>query len=200
MATKPSKVPIKEPFLCVPQLPCCRCLDGTTTEIKIDTGFASWRVTSPLSPYQQPAVPIPTVPSVWANLLAPAGWVGAPGAPEAVGDYEFELQFYVPDCVIPADINVSGRAAADNHALIFLDANTTPVATVPNYSNGGITAFVAGPVTGSGIHKLRIVVTNEGGPTGLIVNAGITVRCPRDLEHGPNPGPVLATETGIELS
>jgi hypothetical protein len=194
MATKPKPVP-KEGFLCIPKLPCCRCVDGTTTEINIDTGAASWRVTAPGGAYQQAAVPIPPHPA-WATLLGPAAWIGAPGAPETEGDYEFELQFYVPDCVIPAEILVTGQAAADNRADIFLDSSSSSLATVPSYDNSGITSFV-GSVSGAGIHRLRFVVTNDGGPTGLIVRAAIVVRCPRQLEHGPG-GPATAPGGGPE--
>lgn len=185
MATRPGKPKTPEGILCVVRLPCCRCLDGTATEIPIDTGTAAWRVTPPGALYQQAAVPIPPVQGAWADLLGPAVWIGAPGAPETEGDYEFELQFYVPDCVIPAQIYVSGRAAADNRADIFLDSNTSPAGHVLGYDNANIAAFTVGPVSGPGIHRLRFVVTNDGGPTGLIVHGAILVRCPRQLEHGP---------------
>jgi hypothetical protein len=192
MATK-LKPNAAEGVLCAIKLPCCRCLDGTETLIPIDTGVAAWRVTPPGSAYQLAAVPIPPVPGAWTTLLGPpAVWIGAPGAPETVGDYEFELQFYVPDCVIPAEIVVKGEAAADNWADIWLDTNSTGI-NVPTYDNSGITSFVAGPVSGPGIHRLRFVLTNAGGPTGLVVKGTIVVRCPRQLEHGSG---VTATGTG----
>lgn len=177
-------VPVKDQILCMPRLPCCRCLDGTATEIGINTGSAAWRVKSPLSQYQQPAVPIPIIPGSWASL-PPAVWIGAPGAPEAVGDYEFELQFYVPDCVIPAQIYATGQAAADNRAVIYMDSNTSPSGSVPGFDTNNITPFTAGPYVGAGIHRLRFVVTNDGGPTGLLVRGVIRIQCPREIEHGP---------------
>ena len=183
MATKPGKPKPAEGVLCAVKLPCCRCLDGTATEISIDTGAAPWRVTPPGSSYQLAAVPIPPVAGAWTNLLGPAVWIGAPGAPETVGDYEFELQFYVPDCLIPAEIYIKGRAAADNRADVFLDANP-PGGHIPGYDNLNVAAFTIGPVSGAGIHRLRFVVTNDGGPTGLIVQGVIVVQCPRVLEHG----------------
>lgn len=199
MAPKPGKPNPTEGVLCAIKLPCCRCLDGTATEIPIDTGVAPWRVTPPGSAYQLAAVPIPPVPGAWTTLLSPpAVWIGAPGAPETVGVYEFELQFYVPDCLIPAEILVNGQAAADNRADIWLDTTFTGI-TVPNYANAGITSFVAGPVSGPGIHRLKFVVTNDGGPTGLVVKGFIVVRCPRELEHGPSStGTVTATGGGVD--
>lgn len=199
MATKPGKPKQAEGVLCAIKLPCCRCLDGTATEIPIDTGVAQWRVTPPGSAYQLAAVPIPPVPGAWTILLGPpAVWIGAPGAPETVGDYEFELQFYVPDCLIPAEILVNGQAAADNRADIWLDTTFTGI-TVPSYDNLGITSFVAGPVSGPGIHRLRFVVTNDGGPTGLVAKGFIVVHCPRELEHGSgSTGTVTATGGGVE--
>lgn len=198
MATKPGKPKPAEGVLCAIKLPCCRCLDGTATEIPIDTGVAPWRVTPPGSAYQLAAVPIPPVTGHWTALLGPpAVWIGAPGAPETVGDYEFELQFYVPDCLIPAGIKVTGQAAADNRADIWLDTNFTGI-NVPNYADQGITSFTV-PVTGPGIHRLRFVVTNDGGPTGLVVKGFIVVHCPRELEHGSSStGAVTATGGGVD--
>jgi hypothetical protein len=184
MATKPGKPVPKEGLLCVVRVPCCRCVDGTSTEIRIDTGAVPWRVTTPLSSLQQAAVPVASIPGSWANQLAPAIWIGPPGQPEDVGVYEYELQFYVPDCVIPSQIYVSGKAAADNRATIYFDGNLTTNPVVQGFTNGHITPFTVGPVTGTGVHKLRFAVTNDGGPTGLIVQAAITVRCPDKLEHG----------------
>lgn len=177
-----------ESVACAIKLPCCRCLDGSATEIKIDTGLVPWRVTTPQSSIQQIAVPVASIPGSWTTLLAPAVWIGPPGQPEDIGDYEYELQFYVPNCRIPSDINVIGRAAADNRANIFLDSTSASPPLVPGFTTGDVTAFTAGPVTGTGIHKLRFVVTNDGGPTGLVVRATIIVRCPEELEHDPSGG------------
>jgi hypothetical protein len=142
-------------------------------------------VTTPQSPFQQIAVPVATIPGAWTTLLAPAVWIGPPGQPEDVGVYEYQLQFYVPNCRIPSEIRVIGQAAADNSANIFLD-NGPLQGVVPGFTSPA--PFVAGPVTGTGIHKLRFVVTNEGGPTGLVVRAAIIVRCPEELEHDPFSG------------
>jgi hypothetical protein len=185
MVTKPGKPNSAESVACAIKLPCCRCLDGSATEIKIDTGLAPWRVTTPQSQYQQIAVPVASIPGSWTTLLAPAVWIGPPGQPEDVGDYEYELQFYIPNCMIPSDIHVIGQAAADNRANVFLDGGPL-LAVVPGFTSP--TPFTAGPVTGTGIHKLRFVVTNDGGPTGLVVRAAIIVRCPEQLEHDPLGG------------
>jgi hypothetical protein len=125
-------------------------------------------------------VPVASVPGSWTTLLAPAVWIGHPGQPEDMGDYIYDLEFYVPNCMIPSQIHVIGRAAADNRASIFLDGVPVPP-PVPGFTSP--TPFTAGPVTGTGVHTLRFVVTNDGGPTGLVVRAAITVRCPEQLEH-----------------
>lgn len=185
MAVKPDKPNSAESVACAIKLPCCRCLDGSSTQVNIDTGLAPWRVTTPQSQFQQIAVPVASIPGSWTTLLAPAVWIGPPGQPEDVGNYEYELQFYVPNCRIPSEIHVIGQAAADNRANVFLD-NGPLLAVVPGFTSPA--PFNGGPVTGTGIHKLRFVVTNDGGPTGLVVKAAIIVRCPEELEHDPSGG------------
>lgn len=164
------------------RVPCCRCLDGSTFSVTIDTRRAAWRVTQPNGSGPQPVVPA-THPA-WA-AVPPAGWVGPPGAPATVGDYEYELPFYVPPCVIDAPVQLSGRFGADNRARVFIDGNlVTQSQGPPNYGfqPGSITPFTT-TVTTPGLHRLRVIVSNIGGPTGLILQGTLTRTCPRDLER-----------------
>jgi hypothetical protein len=165
------------------RVPCCRCVGGSQQRININTRLAHWKVSMPGSSTFQPVVPAGN--PAWTPL-PPAGWVGPPGNPTAVGDYTYRLVIYVPRCVVPFQAQVTGRFAADNGAQVSLNGH--PIAASQGTPNYG---FLPGSVTpfsfflGSGTYTLTFVVHNSGGPTGLIVNAGIVVTCLGDLErHG----------------
>jgi hypothetical protein len=182
-------------FLCVTRLPCCSCTRNDSPRIAIHTGSVPWRVTTPSSPYPVAATPVSPLPSTlpgWASE-PPAIWVGPPGAGinSPAGNYTYELEFYVPNCVIPSTITLSGEMAADNSARVYLDSNPAVIHARPQpayYVPG--TLFSTAPITGAGVHKLRVVVNNLGGYTGLLFRGFITVACPPITETGeaaPSP-------------
>ncbi|HVQ07845.1 MAG TPA: hypothetical protein VMS43_05380 [Allosphingosinicella sp.] len=163
------------------RVPCCRCLDGHQQVVNINTRTAPWQVGSPGSTGVQPVVAAGNVS--WYPV-PPAGWVGPPGNPTAVGDYTYFIRIYVPRCTIPGRVILSGRFGADNSARVFLDSGQIAASQgTPNYGflQGSITPFST-PV-GPGVHTLRVVVRNIGGPTGMILQGQLTFTCPRDLEQ-----------------
>lgn len=171
-------VPVAPPVI---SLPCCRCIDGGVATISINTGAAPWGVNWP-SVFGYPAV-VPAANAAWAPV-PPAQWVGPAGAPTAAGDYVYQLQFQVPQCVIPARITIAGRFAADNGATLFIDANQVrSSAGTPNYGflPGSVTSFSAPvPPTPTGLHSIRLVVSNTSNVTAAIVQGAISVTCPGD--------------------
>lgn len=164
----------------VVRVPCCRCVGGRPLRITINTRTAPWQVASPGSGIG-PVVPAGNVS--WAPV-PPAGWVGPQGAPTTVGDYTYFIRIQVPRCTIPARVTLSGRFGADNSARVFLDANQIAASQgTPNYGflPGSITPFST-PLA-PGVHTLRVIVRNIGGPTGMILQGQITVTCPTSLEQ-----------------
>jgi hypothetical protein len=170
-------------------VPCCRCVDGSSQTLSINTGAAPWTMTpatpsggwsgDPLGRAASAAVvaaPVTSHPA-WTTAAAPAQWVGVQaGVP---GTYVFELPFYVPNCVIRPDLTVSGVFSADNAGVITIDT-PTPAFTAPGpMAYQHITAFTFS-VTTPGTHVIRVTVGNNEGPTGTVVRGTITVRCPRD--------------------
>ncbi len=165
------------------RVPCCRCLDGSSQTITLNTRTAPWRVSGPGLPIQ-PVVAANN--AAWAPV-PPAGWVAPAGNPTAVGDYTYFIRFIVPNCTIPARVTISGRFGADNSARVFLDQNQIAASQgTPNYGflPGSITPFSA--VAGPGLHTIRVIVHNSGGPTGMILQGQITFTCPRELEQSGN--------------
>lgn len=178
--------PVAPPVI---SLPCCRCVDGSSTTVSINTGTAPWGVSWP-SVFGYPAV-VPAANAAWAPV-PPAQWVGPAGAPTASGDYVYQLQFQVPQCVIPARITIAGRFAADNRATLYIDAiQVRSSVGTPNYGflPGSVTSFSA-PVspTPTGLHSIRLVVSNTSSATAAIVQGAITVTCPSDpvVNTGPS--------------
>jgi hypothetical protein len=160
-------------------LQCCMCVDGSTQTRSIDTGTgAPWRVTPPNALPSQAAVQVPPgqIPRGWTNLL-PARWVRHPAA-VAAGDYVYQLRIMVPTyCVItPAAISVAGQYAAANGGSLQVNANpavnTNPSTGFAAPTNVPVTALVPG------LNIVRVRVNNLGGPTGLLVRAVVSLRCP----------------------
>lgn len=181
--------PAEPGFLCVVRLPCCSCTSNESPRIAIHTGTVPWRVTTPSSPYPLPANPVSPLPGPWTAALPPATWVGPPGAnttSPAPGNYTYEMQFYVPNCVIPSTITISGQMAADNSARVYIDANPTVLLFLPHpaYGAGAVGTFTTPPITGTGVHTLKVVVNNIGAQTGLLLRGYVNIACPSQTEDG----------------
>lgn len=160
--------------------PCCRCIGGRTRPVRLDTGAAAWRVANPGS---SSFTAVANAANVSWVALPPARWVGPPTGGTATGDFTYQLQIYVPSCTLPGQVSLSGRFAGDNTVRVFFDE--TSVAQSGGTANygflpGSVTPFSVNQLT-PGLHTLRVVVTNSGGPTGVVIEAALTVTCPREM-------------------
>lgn len=167
--------PGKPPPVKMITIPCCKCLDGSTQTVSINTGANAWTMKPPTGPAQPAPV---TTHVAWTTGAAPAQWVGTQSGVQ--GSYVFELRFHVPNCVIRPTIMVSGIFSADNGGVLTID---TPM---PAFNAPPPTAFQSTfpfgkQVVGPGMHTIRVTVNNLGGPVGAVVKGTITVRCPKEL-------------------
>lgn len=181
--------PEPEPILCVIKLPCCRCIDGQTLVIPIHTGVAQWRVTPPTTTLPQTVIPASN--SGWTATLPPASWITSSVDSQEDGDYVYELQFYVSKCVIPSKITVAGQFAADNNAKMYLDGQL--IGSTPGFTSSNVAPFTGVILFSAiGVHTLQVVLHNgtpgvKAGPSGLLVEGTITIRCSNDPENGTLP-------------
>lgn len=158
-------------------------------------GISSPRVPVSVSPY--PGWKNPPLPgSSWVSLDANHG-----SMPGAAGDYTYEFTF----CLCKAGqhtLNLSYYA--DNGATVFL--NTTQIDATTGSSN-----FTGSPRVknytwsgGLGTNKLRIVVRNNEGPTGLNailrINGATVGACCQDLSTTTGrPGWMLTSGPGVTM-
>lgn len=172
---------LSQPLL--PSLPCCRCL-GDVVMLDLGTGKSS-----PIDPLWKvnggPAYTTPPYPG-WITTLAPANWIQPVASPTPSpqvpgGVYKYTVQFNVPTCTIPSEVRLEGKFAADNSAKVFLDGNPVTACTVPTCFKGP-TAPVSFSVPSilPGPHTLTIDVTNNGGPSGLVVAAQLKGECKKN--------------------
>jgi hypothetical protein len=171
-------------------LPCCDCL-GKVTTLNLNTGQGSpidpiWKVNGNVAytsaPY--PGWLIPTTAP-----LFPAKWIKPVPNPNfnvPAVDYKYTVKFSTPKCTIPADIQLEVYFAADNSAKVLLDNN--PIGTTLCQGNcfraPQAPVHFTSAVSTNTSHTLDFVVHNDGGPSGLIVNAQLRRICARG-----NPGP-----------
>ena len=93
--------------------------------------------------------------------------------------YKYATKFIVPKkCTSGAELNA--QFAADNSATVFLDGN--PIATTPClntcFKSSQAPVSLSIPSIPAGPHTLEIDVVNNEGPSGLIVKAKLTRKCP----------------------
>jgi hypothetical protein len=164
-----------------PSLPCCECI-GKVTQLDLSTGQGSpidpfWKVNGS-SAYSTPPFP------GWATTLGSAKWIQPVSSPTpspnvAVGVFKYTLQFTIPKCTIPSEVRLEGNFAADNGANVLMDGNPVTSCPTPYCFKAPAQALnVTG--LGPGSHTLTFEVKNEGGPSGLIVNAKLTRQCQRE--------------------
>lgn len=164
------------------QLPCCRCLDGKKTTVNASTGAVPWNVAFGNSAAQ----PAGLASNVAWTPVPPGKWIGSGSENEGV--YTFQMPFQMPKCVIPMQVTISGKFAADNSGKLYIGGNLVASSQgTPDYGflPGSVTPFTWSGTLAPGPQSIKVVVTNSGGPTGLVVAATITVTCPRQpLDHG----------------
>lgn len=178
------------------QLPCCGSVNDSQA-VNISTGVGPWRVTVPWSLTSQPVVPagdpawVTMSDPVWSPSI-PVSWVGAPRVPREQarhdypdpgdqGDYVYELRFNAPACQFARTITVSGNVASDNRATIYFGAPGRPAVASQSASEGFLAANVIPFSTTEPRawreYLLTVVVHNDGGPTGLALQAIAVSRC-----------------------
>jgi hypothetical protein len=160
-----------------PTLPCCE--RGSVPQIDLSTGQGGpidplWKVNGG-SAYVTPPFP------GWATNLAPAKWIQPvasplPAANVAIGILKYSVQFNVPKCGKFSQVRIDGRFAADNGAKVTIDGN--PITSCPTpycFKVPGQPLTITGITAGT--HTLAFEVKNDGGPSGLSVNAKLTRNC-----------------------
>lgn len=163
------------------QPPCC-CYN-----FDLSTGQGSpidplWKVNTN-SAYTTPKVSswMALPPAKWIQPVAsPTPALNVPASPPI---YKYTVTFNIPPCPT-GHVQLSGSFAADNSAKAFLDGNPIPGASCPgpvcfNTPQAPVPLNVASILPGP--HTLEIDVTNKPpgpSPSGLIVNARLTRKCP----------------------
>ena len=159
---------------------CCQCADGRRLQVDISTGTAPWRVRRGNAPSQ---LAITLAHPAWTASLPPAQWIRPPGSPTDSGDYVYELQYTVPNCVIPARFAITGQLASDETASVSVDGGPA-FATQAGFQQPNVASFTVPPAgLTPGTHTLTVVVRNTGDVTGLLLRASIITLCP--LQRGP---------------
>jgi hypothetical protein len=136
---------------------------------------------------------LPAPHAAWNLNPGPAQWVstaasGVTGV--AAGTYEYRLNFTVPACTIGQEVTLAGNYGGDNNVTIFLDdASGQADASNPNFvaqcprsgycfnsvHNPNLPSFSRAVSPGN--HVLIVKVQNDGGPSGMFVNATLTGAC-----------------------
>lgn len=158
---------------------CCPPKDGGSRQINIDTGNGRWLDgTNALATLVTPN-------TAWA-VRNGARWIKyvidppLPASDEdnvVESEYIYTLKIFVPsDCGVPINVHLNGIAYGDNAVVIALDGvelGRTPVGTAYGFRDPNGVQFAA--TIAPGHHVLTGQVHNISGPTGLLVEATLTV-------------------------
>jgi hypothetical protein len=171
------------------------------SDLNTATGQPGWMLISGPG-INAPKVPVNVSPYPgWQSPSLPgSSWVSTdPNHGGSTGDYTYEYTFCVCKNGKHA-LNLSFYA--DNGAVVFLD-NTQIFTTAGSYNfNGAARTVNYGWVGGPGISKVRIVVHNDSGPTGLNavlrISGASTGTCCSDLSTATGqPGWTLSSGPGL---
>jgi hypothetical protein len=164
----------------VQTLGCCECV-GQVVSLNVSTGQGSgstdpfWLVNTLAAYVTAPVIGawVTSPPAQWIQPLASP----LPSTNVPPGVYKYKLKFNVLNCTIPIQYRLEGCFAADNSVIVKLD-------NVPKYtcSTGSCFGTCISPTISLGslsptTHTLEFDVTNNEGPSGLIVNAQIKGQC-----------------------
>ena len=107
---------------------------------------------------------------------ATSQWIG-PAAGAAVGTYSYQVRFYLP-CT--QNVQITGRWAVDNEGGIYLNGNSSPVASLTGYLQSNFTQwhpFTINSGLVAGFNTLTFNVTNADNVTALRVELAGTANC-----------------------
>lgn len=168
------------------------------------TGQPGWMLVSGPG-INTPKLPVNVSPYPgWQNPALPgSSWVSTDaGRGGATGDYTYEFSF----CLCKdGKHELSLSFYADNGATVFLD-NTQISATTGSYNFNGAAKVVNYVWSGGpGVGKVRIVVHNDSGPTGLNailrISGATTSTCCADLNSATGqPGWTLISAPGLNAA
>ena len=169
----------------IASLPCCECL-GKTTSLDLSTGQGGtatdplWKVNGNPAYVTSPFPGWLTGLAKWIQPIASATPGGVPA-----GTSSYTVRFMVAKCTIAmTEVSLQGKYAADNGAKVLLDGN--PIASCPGiycFKAPDAPASFAATITTPGVHTLQIDVMNQGGPSGLQVNATVRGQCKRESQQ-----------------
>jgi hypothetical protein len=155
-------------------VPCCKCIDGKSQTINLNTGTAPWTSNT------GSVALVPSPNAAWASK-PPAKWIYT--GSNAPGLYTYNLNIHVPkDCIIPMDVSFKGTAFGDNNIVVRLDdrqLGTTAVSSggQANYGFRDPYGVNVGSALSGGDHVLSVTVRNDEGPTGFLFNGSLTFTC-----------------------
>jgi hypothetical protein len=180
LAQEPREVRFDKAIVVQPRSQILSCCErGKVAQIDLSTGQGG-----PIDPLWKvnggPAYATPPFPG-WTTNLGPAKWIQPVASPLpssniAVGVLTYTVQFNVPKCGKLSQVRLDSKFAADNGAKVTLDGNPVTICPTPYCFKGpGQPLTITG--IGAGPHTLAFEVKNEGGPSGLSVNARLTRHC-----------------------
>ena len=222
--SKTAKIPVVKVPKDAVRVPCCQCIGGKGQLIRIRSGSGPGSVPLQVSgPGVINAVAqtiTSNVNSYWNANLSPAQWVQPDNNNGATnhqaGTFNYTVQIYVPHCVIPMDVRITGRAAGDDQVTVYRGSSMigqTPLVADPSVNalatQGGWGFRAARILTltdtlpGPGLHTLSFEVVNGSrSPHGLMFAADIRTTCSKNLEYPPGEledAPHLPDGDGISL-
>lgn len=186
---------------------CCHCL-GEVATVDLGTGAAPWVVKPPGATVAVAATAIKTPHPAWVKPTAgnPFTWVDDNGdgaiTANAVGTWKYSLQVIVPrDCVIPfvRPIKLTGAVSSDNGFKLYVNGPTPVVAQAGTWAFKTMTPFAT--TLQPGLNTIVVEVSNEGGPTGMALQARLNAPCVTGERTLPTvTPPAVAPPKGITQS
>ncbi|MBX7170007.1 MAG: hypothetical protein K1X72_03545 [Pyrinomonadaceae bacterium] len=171
----------------LPTLGCCKCLEGSNTLDLSTIQGNNWTVNG--SPVAFPT----SIHGAWNLNIGSAKWVstninGSIGnVPQ--GDYEYKLQFFIPNCTIGQEVKLAGNLGADDDVKFYLDnTSSTPLSQCGGgwcFNTQNSPPAFSTTITTPGIHTLIVQVHNSGlTPSGMFMNAKLVSKCSTKLTKG----------------